>query len=455
MLKAKRVVVVLAVLGCLLAWSVPAVTAGDHLEVIRQVIEVVQSEYYREVDTLTLIRGALKGIMDAVDDRHSSYMPPAEYASFWEVATGQYVGIGITFETVDAGVQVTQVFQNTPAAKVGILVGDVILKANDKELKDLTTAEIRSLLQSAEEPIALAIDRNGTILMISVKAEVIHLPSAEWKMLESGFAYIKILQFGEHLNKEVTQAMLELADAPALVLDLRGCPGGLLESVVDVAHHFVPAGPLMILQSRGGQEQVVSSEGPGPKKPLVVLVDGRTASAAEILAAAIQDTKSGIIMGARTYGKGVAQSVYTLSESMGGIKVTSMRFLSPLGNSHDGTGISPDVWADPINAYFPPHLAETIPLTRELRRGMSGSDVTLLQKALAVLGHFNHTPTGYFGPVTESAVRSFQQESGLAVSGRAARDTLIAINQRLVPAPIPMDHMRITAEEYLRGVSGR
>ena len=130
MLKAKKLVVLVVAVACLVGLAFPLVKAADHIETIRQVIEIVQSEYYREVDPLTLVKGALKGIMEAVNDPHSNYMPPAEYDSFWERATGEYIGIGITYEMTDAGLKVVQVVRGSPADREGILINDIILTAD-------------------------------------------------------------------------------------------------------------------------------------------------------------------------------------------------------------------------------------------------------------------------------------------------------------------------------------
>ncbi|HSL93823.1 MAG TPA: S41 family peptidase [Bacillota bacterium] len=449
MSRVKRISLALVAVSIIAALTLSTVRANDYFDAIRQVFEIVQSDYYREVDPMTLIKGALSGIMQAVNDPHSSYMPPVAFDDYWERATGEYVGIGIVFEASENGLKVLEVFGNTPASRADIRSGDILLYVDGTPLRGLDATEIRQLFGDEDREFEIVVQRSEENITVKVKAERIISPSAQWRMLDGGIAYIKILQFGSNLEENLQEAFGEMADHTAVILDLRGCPGGLLDSAVAVSGHFVPAGPFIRLMSRGGQEEVITSAGPGPDNPLVVLTNGLTASAAEILAGAIQDHRSGTLIGSKTYGKGVAQNVYQLNEELGGIRITSMKFLTPLGRDYDGTGLEPDIWADAISIRYEKQLAPLVPDSRTLRQGLSGSDVSLLQNALRALGHFNHSSTGYYGNITAAAVRAFQQKAGLPLTGVADNTTIHIMNSFHLRTPIYGDGIMAKALEVL------
>jgi carboxyl-terminal processing protease len=445
----KRISLVLLAVLVVVSLVVSTARANDYFEAIRQVIEIVQSDYYREVDTMTLIRGALSGIMQAVNDPHSSYMPPVAFDDYWERATGEYVGIGIVFEATERGVKVLQVLSGTPAARAGMREGDILLSVDGTALRGLDATQIRQLLHSEDREMEIAIRRGDENITVRVKAEYIVSPSAQWSLLEGDIAYIKILQFGSNLEENLEDAFAAMANHTGIILDLRGCPGGLLDSAVAAAKYFVPEGPFIRLISRGGEEEVINSAGPGPDKPLVVLTNGLTASAAEILAGAVQDSESGTLIGSKTYGKGVAQNVYQIGKELGGIRITSMKFLTPLGRDYDGTGLQPDIWTDAVSIRYEGQLAPLVPDSRILRQGLSGRDVSSLQDALRALGCFSHTTTGYYGSITAAAVRAFQQKAGLPVTGVADSTTVHIMNNFHLRTPIYGDGIMEKALEVL------
>lgn len=455
MSRVKRLSLVLLAVAVLTAFTVSTVRANDYFDSIRQVIQIVQSDHYRQIDPLTLIRGALSGIMQAVNDPHSSYMPPAAFDSFWERATGEFVGIGVVFEIVDSGVMVLEVLSNTPAARAGIRAGDILLSVDGKLLRGLDAAGIRQMFSVDDREMELALQRDAQQLTLMVRAEKIVAPSAQWRMLDGGVAYIRIMQFGTNLPDDLRAAFAELAGYNSLVLDLRGCPGGVLDSAVAAAGYFVPKGPFIRLISRGGAEQVIESRGPGPGKPMAVLVNGLTASASEILAGAIQDYRSGVLIGSTTLGKGVAQNVYQINKELGGIRITSMKFLTPLRRDYDGKGLEPDVRADAVSVRYDGQLAPLVPDSRTLRQGLSGADVSLLQDALRALGHFNHRTTGYYGSITAAAVRSLQQKAGLPQTGVADGTTITIMNNFHLRKPIAGDGILEKALEVLRALKGQ
>ena len=369
----------------------PWTGAEDVFGVVTDVMRVVQQQYWRGVSANTLIKGALKGILEALDDPYAQYLPPENYEGFMQHATGVYAGIGIGIEVSPDGLLVKRVFRGSPAEEAGLQAGDVILFVSDTDVRRLTLTEISTLIRG-EVGTAVSLSyyrgRVETLTNITVERAIVVEPSAEWRVLDGGIGYIKIAVFGESLKEDIEAALGDLALTKGLILDMRGCPGGLLDSLIDIAPYFVKKGPLTVEVSQGGQHAGIYSPGPGPDKPMVVLVNEATASAAELLLGGMQDSKSGVVMGTRTFGKGVAQSVYSLGQELGGYKFTIIGYVTPLGREIDGVGLDPDVWVDDVGPQYSRPLAELISPATTLKYGMTGAEVQKLQAALRVLGFF-------------------------------------------------------------------
>ncbi|MDP3487301.1 MAG: S41 family peptidase, partial [Bacillota bacterium] len=428
--------VLVAVLG-MFVWQ-PWAGADDVFGVVTDVLRVVQMQYWRGVDANTLIKGALKGIMEALNDPYAQYLPPQNYDGFVQQATGAYAGIGIAIETTPNGLLLTRVFRRSPAAEAGLKAGDIILFVNGTDVRHLALADISALIRGeVGSTVSVSYYRGtlDTLKNVMVTRAVVRAPSAEWKVLDGNIGYIKIAIFGESLKDDIEEALVDLAGTRGLILDMRGCPGGLLSSVTDVAPYFVKRGPLMLEVSRGGQRASVYSPGPGPDKPLVVLVNNATASAAEILLGGIQDSQSGVVIGTRTFGKGVAQSVYNLGKELGGYKFTVVGYLTPLGREIDGLGLDPDIRVEDVGPEYLPPLAELISPYTTLKFGMTSAEVRKLQAALKLLGYFEGSTTNYFGSVTRRALTKFQQSEGLEATGVATFEVIEKINAKLIRAP--------------------
>jgi len=442
--------VVVAVLGMFVFQ--PWAGADDVFGVVTNVLRVVQAQYWREVDAATLIRGALKGIMEALDDPYAQYLPPQNYDGFIQHTTGAYVGIGVGLEPHPNGVLITRVFRNSPAAKAGLKAGDIILFVEDTDTRHIGLSKLTELVRGKEgTAVSLSFYRGtvDTLQTIEVTRGAVVAPSAEWKIIEGNIGYIDIDIFGESLKDDIEEALKDLAGTKGLILDLRGCPGGLLDSLMDIAPFFVKEGPLMVEVSQGGQHAGIYSPGPGPDKPLVVLVNNGTASAAELLLGGIQDSKSGVVIGTRTFGKGVAQSVFSLGKELGGYKFTVVGYLTPLGREIDGIGLDPDVWVDDAGPEYLLPLAELISPFTTLKYGMTSEEVRKLQAALRVLGFFEGSTTKYFGPVTRRALIKFQHSEGLNADGVATFEVIEKINAKLIRAPILRDAQLAAAVEKI------
>lgn len=438
-------------------WQVQA-RAEDVFEVVGEVLQLVQEQYWRGVDANTLIKGAIKGILESLNDPYSVYLPPQNYDNFVQSATGSYAGVGTEIEVTPNGIRLARVFRNSPAAQSGLLKDDIILFIEGKDVRHMSLAEVAALMRGeVGTQVSLSYYRGtvDTLKTISITRAVVVQPSVDWEVLENDLGYMRVAMFGETMQADVAEAMADLANTRGIILDLRNCPGGLLDSLVKISPYFVKKAPLMVEISSGGEHKGIYSPGPGPDKPLVVLVNGSTASAAELLVGGIQDSKSGFVIGTKTYGKGVAQNVYDLGKDLGGFKVTSVGYFTPLGREITGVGLEPDLVVEVVSPEYLPPLAELISTESTLRAGMRGAEVKKLQLALKALGFFTETPYGFYGPVTQAAVKRFQQSMQMEVTGVATADVIESINVKLVRPPVIRDAQLDAGIEKVREMIGQ
>ena len=428
--------------------------AGDAYQVVIDVLRLVQQNFWREVSPQVLIRGAIDGIMASLNDPYSNFLPPVEHQQFMQQVTGAFAGIGVRLEITLDGARITQVFRHSPAARAGLHAGDIILFVGTQDVRHLTLEQLSAQIRGeVGTEVTLSVYRGNvnTLRRVTVKRDNVVAPTAEWRMLEGQIGYIRMDFFGTSLADDITAAMADLENARGLVLDMRGNRGGLLQSMMQVAPFFVRRGPMAIIVYRGGQRETVTSPGPGPRVPLVVLVDERTASAAEILAGAIQDSQSGVLVGAKTHGKGVAQSIYDLGATVGAIRLTVVGYLTPSGREINNQGLTPDLVVTPAPPDLTPPLAGLLTAERDLAMGAIHPEVATLHRALAALGFYEGPQNDRFTAATRLAIMRFQQHFGLYRDGLATKELLEQVNLRLVRPPVWRDAQLEAALGNLRG----
>lgn len=314
---------------------------------------LIKNQYLHEVSTATLVNGAVKGMVDALDDPYSVYLDEEAFKELNLQIEGAFGGIGVEIDVdQDKQLVVVSPLPGTPAARAGIKSGDVITKINDQETTNMTTIDAAAILRGKPgTTVSLQIMRKeeNRTFTVQLTREQITVPSVSGKMLEEhpGIGYLRVMHFNrastnDQLRSEL--AKLEEAQYRGLVLDLRGNPGGDLQAAVEVAGYFLKHGPVVRIVHREGAEDVLTSSRVEPevKVPLVVLIDGGSASASEIVAGAIKDTQSGVLVGTRTFGKGLVQTVFNLGNKEG-VKLTTNKYLTPNGHDIHGKGIEPDV----------------------------------------------------------------------------------------------------------------
>ncbi|CEO87724.1 S41 family peptidase [Syntrophaceticus schinkii] len=314
---------------------------------------LIKSQYLNEVSTATLVNGAVKGMVEALDDPYSVYLDEEAFKELNLQIEGTFGGIGVEIDMdQDKQLVVVSPLPETPAARAGIKSGDVIAKINDQETTNMTTIEAAGVLRGKPgTTVSLEIMRKEEKRSFTVQLtrEQIAVPSVSGEMLEDypGIGYLRVLHFNRaSTNAQLFEELKKLQDAQyrGLVLDLRGNPGGDLQAAVEVAGYFLKEGPVVRIVHREGAEDVLypTRIGSVVKVPLVVLIDEGSASASEIVAGAIKDSESGVLVGTRTFGKGLVQTVFNMGGKEG-VKLTTNKYLTPDRHDIHKKGIKPDV----------------------------------------------------------------------------------------------------------------
>ena len=301
-----------------------------------------------KVTKKSLMQGALKGMMESLDDPHSVYFTSEELRSFQEDIKGKYVGVGMVIQKkVGEPLTVVSPIEDGPAYKVGIKPKDQIVEIDGESTYNLTSEEASKRLKGkANTTVKVKVYREANKLtkVFELKRETIELKYVKSKMLEGGIGYLRLTQFGDNVYPDMKKALegLQAKGMKALILDLRSNPGGELGQSIKIASMFIEKGKIVSTRQKKGEETVYSREGKYfGNFPMVVLINGGSASASEIVSGALKDYKRATLMGEKTFGKGSVQTLLPLPDG-DGIKITIAKYYTPNGISIDGTGIEPD-----------------------------------------------------------------------------------------------------------------
>ena len=322
----------------------------DELRTFTDVFNQLRRNYVEEVNDKMLLEAAINGMLAELDP-HSAYLPNQDFEDLENSARGQYIGLGIDIAAENAGVVVKRVISPSPADEAGIEPGDLITAIDKKQVKGQHYDDVLAQLEG--EPgttVELVVRRPGEKPRnLTLKREYVKLPAMSYRLLENHFGYVRIVYFHQDSAKDL-KSTLESAqkageELHGLILDLRNNPGGVLQPAIEMADGFLDQGVIVSTRGRNETMQTQISAKPGqwlPGIPLVLLVDRGTASASEVLAGALQDSRRAVIVGERTFGKGSVQSVLPLRNGAG-IKLTTARYFTPSGRSIQAQGIVPDV----------------------------------------------------------------------------------------------------------------
>lgn len=328
----------------------------ETLELFQKVLHFIESNYVEEVDNRTLIHGALKGMLETLDP-HSNFLPPEIYRDMKIDTSGKYGGLGLEMGVKDNVLTVVAPIEDTPAWRAGVRSGDRIVKINGESTKGMTLTEAVAKMKGKQgSPMRLSLFRKGLTKPreVTLVRETIKIQAVKSEALEPGFGYVRLTNFNENAAKDIRKAMEKLdrkSQLKGLVLDLRNNPGGLLDQAVDVSSLFIDEGVVVSTRGRSREQEIRYAKRGMARKdfPVSILVNSSTASAAEIVAGALQDHHRAIVMGAPTFGKGSVQTVIDLNADMG-LKLTIARYYTPSGKSIQEKGVQPDVLLDDFDS---------------------------------------------------------------------------------------------------------
>ncbi len=347
----------------LLALShVPVLTAqggqnspDQAIALFEQVYRFIQRNYAEEVDPEVLLQGALQGMFDSLDDPYSAYLAPDQMRGLTDTTSGQFGGVGMYInkpaprEGRTQYIEVVSPIEDTPAFRAGLMAGDRIRAVEGESTADLSTDEVVDRLRGRPgTPVTITILRGADIeFPVTLERAIIQIPTARWAMIDDDVAFLRIIQFTPHTAERVAEALQEFRSSNyrSLIVDLRSNPGGLLTGVVDVADLFLDGGAVVETRGRVASENQMFTARSGSlisdDIEIVVLIDGGSASAAEILAAALNDRQRATLIGTTTFGKGSVQQVRRIGDS--GFRLTMSRYYSPAGTSIDKAGVAPAI----------------------------------------------------------------------------------------------------------------
>jgi carboxyl-terminal processing protease len=315
--------------------------------VIDQAERTIESRAAKPVPRAVLQRAAVQGMLKALGDPWSAYYAPADFAHFQQVLSGAYTGVGVWVRRTSNGtLRITSVQSHSPAANAGLHAGDVLVAVAGAPVAGRTVAEVVTGLRGAPgSDVTVEVQRGIGTITTQLRRTTINDDDVSASMLSPSIEMLRVTAFtrgvGRWVRSQVRDA--QSRNLQGIVLDLRDDPGGLLDEAVETASAFLARGPVVSYVQRGSRPQVLDALGGGNVQiPLVVLVDGGTASAAEIVAGALQDRGRAVIVGSQTFGKGSVQAPSRLSDGSA-IELTVGRYFTPSGRSLDGVGITPDV----------------------------------------------------------------------------------------------------------------
>jgi carboxyl-terminal processing protease len=330
-----------------------AIGQGEYrsLETFTNILSIVKKNYVGEVNTKDLIEGAIDGMLNSLDP-HSAYLSPDLYKDLQTETRGKFGGLGIEITIRDGFLTVVSPIEDTPAFRAGIEAGDQIIKIEDEFTKDMTLMKaVKKMRGPKGSKITISIKRKDVpkLVEFTITRDTIRIRSVRSRTLEEGYAYVRIAQFQERTNRDLRKALKELntenGGIRGLVLDLRNNPGGLLTQAVKVSDIFLDSGLIVYTEGRlenQKQKYFSSLEDSWVGFPIVILVNGGSASASEIVAGALQDHKRAIVLGTKTFGKGSVQTILPLDDHSA-LRLTTARYFTPKGRSIQAKGILPDI----------------------------------------------------------------------------------------------------------------
>jgi carboxyl-terminal processing protease len=328
----------------------------DDLRTFTDVFNQARRNYVEDVDDKTLLDAAIRGMLQELDP-HSSFLPAKEYETLNDTAQGRYSGIGIDVEASEGKLVVRAIINDSPADLAGLNPGDVITSIDGQPIRGRPLPEAMDELKGepGSEVELTVMPPEGEERELSITRQYLQVPTLSFDLIGDSYGYFKVTQFHREIADQLEQSLESIKkegiELSVLIIDLRNNPGGVLQPAVAMADGFLEDGVIVSTRGRNSTMQLEFTAHPGqwlPRTPVMLLVDRGTASAAEVLAGALQDHSRALVVGERTFGKGSVQSVLPLRNGAG-IKLTTARYYTPSGRSIQATGIEPDITLESID----------------------------------------------------------------------------------------------------------
>jgi carboxyl-terminal processing protease len=350
------ILIVLCLSAALLLWTNRAEVKADtdevykNIEIFTEVLRKIQDDYVEAQDPQKLIYGAIRGMVRSLDP-HSSFLTEEEHRELMMETRGSFTGIGIEITIKDEVLTVVSPIEGTPAYEAGVMAGDKIVGIEDESTKDMSMMDaVKKIRGPKGTKVKLTVVREGEEkpLEFVITRDVIPLRTVRHHLLRPGIGYVRVSNFRSNSADDLMDALNELekpGELKGLILDLRNNPGGLLQQAVEVSDIFMDSGLIVVTKGRDSSQDIRASAHKNKKSrkyPIVVLINGGSASASEIVAGALQDNKRALILGTRSFGKGSVQTILPLSDGSG-LRLTTARYYTPSGKSIQLSGISPDI----------------------------------------------------------------------------------------------------------------
>lgn len=409
---------------------------NEQMDVIKQVYELIDQEYVDDVDNKQLLEGAIQGMLDTLEDPYSSYMDADAMERFNEQITSSFQGIGAEVSLVDGKVTIIAPIKDSPAEKAGLRPNDQILKVDDQKLEGMDLNEaVEHIRGEKGSEVVLLVERKGAADPFEVKLtrddipiETVHADTENIDGKKTGI--LEISSFSETTADEFTEALdkLENENIKGLIIDVRGNPGGLLDSVENIMNHFIPKDlPYVQVEERNGDtEKFYSTLEKKKPYPINIIVDEGSASASEILAVALKETGYDVV-GETSFGKGTVQKAVPI-ENGGTVKLTFFKWLSPKGNWIHEKGVEPTVEQKQPAYYY----SNPIQIKKPLTYDHTGDQIKNAQVMLKGLGYDPDRKDGYFDKATKEAVMKFQKDHNLQADGIIDEETAGSIEADII-----------------------
>jgi carboxyl-terminal processing protease len=416
--------------------AVSVETNRSEFDKLYAAFDTLKNNYFEEVDQDKLISGAINGMVDSLEDPYSDYMDTSEAKGFHDSISSSFEGIGAEIQEQDGYIMIVSPIKESPAEKAGLKPNDKVINVDGKSIQGMSATEAVLLIRGEKgTTVKLTIQRPGMdeMMEVPIVRDTIPIETVYGEMVEGeeGIAKVQVTSFSENTAKELVTTLNDLQSKgmKGLILDLRQNPGGLLDQAIKISSLFLPDNEIILqVEDRNGKiEQIKSSSSQdNPNVPLVVVIDKGSASASEILAAAVKESGNVTLIGEKSFGKGTVQQAQDFPDGSN-IKFTTQKWLTPNGNWIHKKGITPD-----IEVALPAYASLTLlnPDT-ELKLSTTSAEVKTAQQMLMALGYDIGREDGYYDEKTEQAVKDFQAKENLEVTGILTGDSTVKLMESL------------------------